>query len=70
MSARTPDASGPAESPRRAFVTWLGGVSLVAGAAGLLAALARSVVPEVLYEPARRFPVGRPSDFAPACVTF
>ncbi len=71
MRSRPPDASAPTgETPRRAFVTWLGGASLVAGAAGLLAALARSVVPEVLYEPARRFPVGRPSDFAPGSVTF
>jgi len=28
------------------------------------------VVPEVLYEPPRRFPVGRPADFPPASVTF
>src|SRR5512139_612149 len=71
MSHRPPDASGsPGVTPRRAFVSWLGGASLVAGAAGLLAAIARSVVPDVLYEPDRRFPVGRPADFAPGSVTF
>ncbi len=72
MTPRPPDASG-GEAPtagRRAFVAWLGTAGLVAGAAGLLAAVARSVVPEVLYEPARRFPVGRPADFPPASVTF
>jgi cytochrome b6-f complex iron-sulfur subunit len=47
-----------------------GTAGLVGGALGLLGALARSVVPDVLYEPARRFPVGRPGDFPPASVTF
>jgi len=72
MSPQPPDATGreaPASS-RRALVAWLGTTGLVAGAAGLLAAVARSVVPEVIYEPARRFPVGRPSDFPPASATF
>jgi cytochrome b6-f complex iron-sulfur subunit len=57
-------------SSRRRFVALAGAGSLVAGALGLAAALARSVVPEVLYEPARRFPVGRPADFPPGSVTF
>jgi cytochrome b6-f complex iron-sulfur subunit len=72
VAPHPPDASGRvAPIPgRRALVAWLGTTGLVAGAAGLLAALARSVVPEVLYEPARRFPVGRPADFPPASVTF
>ena len=63
----------PAPDPaleRRRFVAKLGAAGFVAGAAGLLAALLRSVVPEVLYEPARRFPVGRPADFPPGSVTF
>jgi Rieske Fe-S protein len=47
-----------------------GGAGLVAGALGLLGALFRSVVPEVLYEPPRRFPVGRPAEFPPGSVTF
>lgn len=55
---------------RRRFVTLAGGTGLVAGALGLLGALARSVVPDVLYEPPRRFPVGRPGDFPPASATF
>jgi cytochrome b6-f complex iron-sulfur subunit len=55
---------------RRRFVAAAGSAGLVAGTLGLLAALLRSVVPEVLYEPARRFPVGRPADFPPGSVTF
>jgi cytochrome b6-f complex iron-sulfur subunit len=51
-------------------VALAGGAGLVAGALGLLGALFRSVVPEVLYEPPRRFPVGRPADFPPGSVTF
>jgi cytochrome b6-f complex iron-sulfur subunit len=60
----------PQASSRRRFVARAGAAGLVAGALGLLAALARSVVPDVLYEPARRFPVGRPADFPPGSVTF
>src|SRR5512141_776315 len=73
MTPRPPAARGgdEAHAPRRpASVPWLGATGLVAGVAGLFAAVARSVVPEVLYEPARRFPVGRPADFAPSSVTF
>jgi cytochrome b6-f complex iron-sulfur subunit len=47
-----------------------GAAGLVGGALGLLGALARSVVPDVLYEPPRRFPLGRPRDFPPGSVTF
>jgi cytochrome b6-f complex iron-sulfur subunit len=36
---------------------------LVGGSLGLLAAAGRFLVPSVLYEPSRRFPVGRPDDF-------
>jgi cytochrome b6-f complex iron-sulfur subunit len=71
MTPRPPDPqAGEAPASRRALVGWLGTTGLVAGVAGLLGAVARSVVPEVLYEPARRFPVGRPADFPPASVTF
>jgi cytochrome b6-f complex iron-sulfur subunit len=54
---------------RRRFLAVLGTSGLVAGALGLLGILVRSVVPEVLYEPARRFPVGKPADFPPGSVT-
>jgi cytochrome b6-f complex iron-sulfur subunit len=48
---------------RRRFVLNLGATGLAAGGLGLLAALARSVVPDVLYEAPRRFPIGRPEEF-------
>lgn len=69
MTPPAPPPPGRDESRRR-FVAAAGGAGLVAGALGLLAALARSVVPDVLYEPPRRFPVGRPGDFPPDSVTF
>ena len=54
---------------RRRFVLSLGTTGLAAGSLGLLVALARSVVPDVLYEAPRRFPVGRPEEFPPDSVT-
>jgi cytochrome b6-f complex iron-sulfur subunit len=70
MTEQAPVAGGGTWATRRRFVAALGAGGLVAGVAGLFAALARSVVPEVLYEPARRFPVGRPADFPPGSATF
>ena len=55
---------------RRRLLFIAGTAGLAAGALGLLAAAARSLVPAVLYEPPRRFPIGRPRDFAPGSVTF
>jgi cytochrome b6-f complex iron-sulfur subunit len=66
---RPPTTVPPTEDGRRRFLAAVGTTGLVAGALGLLGALARSVVPDVLYEAPRRFPVGRPSDFPPASVT-
>ncbi len=63
-----PAAAVSGESRRR-FLAVAGTSGTVAGALGLLGILARSIVPEVLYEPARRFPVGRPADFPPGSVT-
>ena len=54
--------------PRRAFVA--GCISLGATTAGFLAATFRFLVPNVLYEPSRRFDIGPPSDFPPGAVTF
>jgi Rieske Fe-S protein len=54
---------------RRRFVLNLGTTGLAAGSLGLLAALARSVTPDVTYEAPRRFPVGRPEEFPPDSVT-
>ena len=67
------DAASPewkGADSRRRFVAVAGTTGLVAGALGLFGALARSVVPDVLYEPPRRFPVGRPADYPPGSVTF
>ena len=54
---------------RRLFVLTAGTTGLAAGGAGLLAALARFAVPDVVYEAPRRFPVGRPEEFPPESVT-
>jgi cytochrome b6-f complex iron-sulfur subunit len=54
---------------RRRVVLTLGTTGLATGSLGLLAALARSVVPDVLYEAPRRFPIGRPEEYPPDSVT-
>jgi cytochrome b6-f complex iron-sulfur subunit len=59
-----------ASTSRRRLLAAAGTAGLATGALGLLAALFRSIVPEVLYEPPRRFPVGLPADFPPGSVTF
>ncbi len=61
---------GRDHSASRRLLFVAGTTGLVASALGMLAAAARSLVPDVLYEPPQRFPVGRPSDFAPGSVTF
>ena len=65
-----PQPLSPPPSSRRRFVAMAGATAAVGAALGLLAATLRSVVPEVLYEPPRRFPVGRPADYPPGSVTF
>ncbi len=69
MSRGEPPSQPPSASRRR-FVAVAGAAGVVAGGVGLLATLLRSVIPEVLYEPPRRFPVGRPAEFPPGSVTF
>lgn len=54
---------------RRRFVLAVGATGLTAGSLGLLVALARSVVPDVLYEGPRRFPIGRPEEYPSNSVT-
>jgi len=72
MSGQPPAPAAPEArgQTRRRFVTLAGASGLIAGTLGLLAVVARAIVPEVLYEPERRFPVGRPADFPPASATF
>ncbi len=55
---------------RRRVLFATAATALAASAVGLLAAAARSLVPAVLYEAPRRFPIGRARDFASNSVTF
>lgn len=59
----------PADMTRRRLFA-AGCFGIGAATAGFLAATVRFLVPNVLYEPSRRFDVGVPSDFAPGSVTF
>ena len=68
--AAAPRPTVGADAPQRRAVVVAGVTGLVAAALGLVAALARFVVPDVLYEPPRRFPVGRPEHFPPGSVSF
>ena len=53
---------------RRIFAVGCFGIG--AATAGFLAATFRFLVPNVLYEPSRRFDVGAPAEFPPGSVTF
>lgn len=53
---------------RRAFI--VGCIGLGAATAGFLAATLRFLVPNVLYEPSRRFDIGPPGEFPPDSATF
>ena len=53
---------------RRAFV--VGCVGIGAATAGFLAATFRFLLPNVLYEPSRRFDIGSPAKFPAGSVTF
>lgn len=65
----TPGARcAPGALPRRAFL--VGAISVGAATAGFLAATFRFLVPNVLYEPSRRFDVGPPAGFPPDSATF
>ncbi len=48
---------------RRTLLTRLGGTALVASLAGLGYSFLRALVPNVLYEPPRRFKIGSPENF-------
>ena len=67
-SAVSAQASGGAES-RRAWVRRISNGALWASVAGLAAAMVRSLVPNVLYEPSLRFKTGMP-DQLPEGATF
>jgi nitrite reductase/ring-hydroxylating ferredoxin subunit len=53
----------------RRWLVVAGTAALVSGTLGAVAALVRSFVPEVLYEPPRRFPIGKPEGFPPRSTT-
>jgi cytochrome b6-f complex iron-sulfur subunit len=58
----------PDWSRREFFMT--GCASVAAAMAGFVAATLRFVIPNVLYEPSRRFVIGPPTDFPSAAATF
>jgi menaquinol-cytochrome c reductase iron-sulfur subunit len=68
----TSDHALPSELPdpvrRGLFVA--GCLSIGAATAGFILATFRFLVPNVLYEPSRRFDIGPPSDFPPGSATF
>lgn|SRR5512141_2549243 len=48
----------------------VGCLGMAAATTGFLAATLRFLVPNVLYEPSRRFDIGPPSDYPPGSATF
>jgi cytochrome b6-f complex iron-sulfur subunit len=69
--ALRPTPGGPTAAdgvPRRTFL--VGCVSLGAALVGFMAGTFRFLVPNVLYEPSRRFDIGPPAQFPPESVTF
>ena len=68
----TTDRATAPDSPdriRRSLFA-VGCFGIGAATAGFLAATLRYLVPNVLYEPSRRFDIGPPSNFPPGSVTF
>lgn len=63
------DRSVSPDVVRRAMFA-IGCAGIGAATAGFLAATMRFLIPNVLYEPSRRFDIGSPSDFAPGAATF
>jgi menaquinol-cytochrome c reductase iron-sulfur subunit len=64
-----PSPEPPGAQTRRRWVEKLGTAALLASVAGMGYALARSLVPNVLYERSRRFKAGQPASF-PEGATF
>jgi nitrite reductase/ring-hydroxylating ferredoxin subunit len=67
-SGRTSQPESPEPLRRRLFI--LGCLGLGSAMIGFLAATLRYFVPNVLYEPSRRFDIGPPSGFPSGSVTF
>ena len=69
MSAETRSSGTPPEPARRQFF-FAGAAALATATLGFIASTLRFLVPNVLYEPSRRFTVGRPEEFPQGSVTF
>ena len=67
-AARVVSSDIPDPLRRRLFAVGCFGIG--AATAGFLAATLRFLVPNVLYEPSRRFDIGPPADFSPGSATF
>ena len=59
----------PPDMVRRGMFA-VGCVGMAAASSGFVAATLRYLVPNVLYEPSRRFDIGAPSEFPQGSVTF
>lgn len=58
-----------ADPERRRFLQWIGQWSVVAAIATQLGGVVRAFVPRVLYEPSKKFKLGKPAQY-PEGVTF
>jgi Rieske Fe-S protein len=58
-----------AEPERRRFLQWIGQWSVVAAIATQFGGAVRAFVPRVLYEPSRKFKLGKPAEY-PEGLTF
>jgi cytochrome b6-f complex iron-sulfur subunit len=65
-----PQRKTPSPDLQRRAVFTMGCVGLGAATLGFAGATVRFLVPNVLYEPSRRFTIGGPSDYPPGSVTF
>ncbi len=64
------DPRGDVPDPIRRGMFAVGCAGMAAASLGFVAATLRYLVPNVLYEPSRRFDIGTPSDFPSGSVTF
>ena len=55
--------SQPLEPERRRFLQWIGQWSVVAAVVTQFAGVVRAFVPRVLYEPSKKFKLGKPSEY-------
>jgi cytochrome b6-f complex iron-sulfur subunit len=70
MTTNAHNAAGPLPQPERREFFFAGVLALATATLGFVASTMRYLVPNVLYEPSRRFTVGRPEDFPPGGATF